>query len=105
MLTRGCGIASDVAAKAPVRVGTSFAQELYYGSCRRRSTGMLAGSAAEFMERHLRNAAQVDANRWESPAASDPGREPLVEYPVVRNGSRFDDLSYPLWGKSIRGVV
>src|SRR5258708_20109026 len=66
---------------------------------------MLARSALELMERYLRNAPHVDPDRWQGPAASDAGREPLVECPVVRNGSRFDDISYPLWTKSIRTLV
>src|SRR5260370_14132323 len=66
---------------------------------------MLARSAFELMERYLRNAPYVDPDRWQGPAASDAGREPLVECPVVRNGSRVNDISYPLWSKSIRTLV
>src|SRR6266571_465238 len=70
-----------------------------------RSAGMLARSASEFVERYLRNAAHVDSNGWQGAAESDAGGEPLVECPVVRNGSRADDISDHIRRKSIRTLV
>src|SRR5260370_24912032 len=63
---------------------------------------MLARSASEFVERHVRDAPHVDSNGWQGAAASDAGGEPLVECPVVRNGSRSDDISDRIRRKSIR---
>src|ERR1700691_717576 len=85
----------------------SFAtiQEHDYDSRRCRSTGMLACSFAGFVERHVRDAAYVDAGGREGAAAAHSAGESLVECSLLCNGSRADYIANPVWAAGIRAVV
>src|ERR1700739_1590835 len=76
-----------------------------HGARARRSAGMLAHAAAGFVERHLCHTPHVDPDGWQGAAASDAAHQPLVERPVVRNGSGADYISNPIWTKSVRTPV
>ena len=60
----------------------------------------MAGSSARCLERYLRHAPHVDANRRQNPLGANAARQPLVERAAVCQRTRSDHFAYA--GRALR---